>query len=303
MEPKTAWDILQDRQTFHRGLIDDGLGHSHACGSLVEVCGPSSSGKTQYALGLAVRIVSDPQQTTNTNPPTNAREIVDPDSDPDPQRNTSETSHPSRSKPNRTTGASAPSRALYLHTGPASHLASRLAAMATSDATVLERIWLHHLSSWADLIRTLDRRLPASIRLIVIDSLPPLLVESSGADLDLNGERDSKDSKESKDSKDKRLTTPLGPRRTEQLFSLAARLKAIADALPCLVLVVNHVVARPDSLVPDAAPVPALGLAWSSCVNARLYIARTARMLRKVRHASLSDFRFMLACIWSHSSH
>mmetsp|Transcript_22250 Transcript_22250/g.69242 ORF Transcript_22250/g.69242 Transcript_22250/m.69242 type:complete len:148 (-) Transcript_22250:52-495(-) len=81
--------------------------------------------------------------------------------------------------------------------------------------------------------------------------------------------------------------------RTEALMAIAGKLKALASRYNLAVVVTNHVVdvmdAEPGD--PQRAPptqvghlgvmmtsrrrvVPSLGLAWSSCVNTRLFVSR-----------------------------
>ncbi|KAL6074484.1 DNA repair protein xrcc3 [Balamuthia mandrillaris] len=134
---------------------------------------------------------------------------------------------------------------------------------------------------WRLLLTELASLIPARhVRLLVIDSIAALYREDFGTDQTAE--------------------------RARVLFSHAALLKQIADNFNMVVLVVNQVSAYfPSSSstlgttsffdLSSASPsssskvVPALGLAWSNCINVRLLCSKTSRSVSSTSSCSSSS--------------
>jgi len=128
-----------------------------------------------------------------------------------------------------------------------------------------------------DLWRTVSERVPAllgqhSVRLLVIDSIGGVY--------------------RGQDEESAQSARTMHGQRAQQLLRLAAKLKELAHKFDIATVVLNQVVDKPSDGqnrrtaapwelgacgTPDGSMrVPALGLAWSSCVNTRLVLTRRA---------------------------
>jgi hypothetical protein len=91
--------------------------------------------------------------------------------------------------------------------------------------------------------------------------------------------------------------------RAQFLFSIAAQLKWISDTFRTAVVVVNQVTAdfnssSSSSVVASATSVPALGLAWCTCVNTRFFVQRSL-----VLHSSVASDDFIDNTAQSYAMH
>ncbi len=148
-----------------------------------------------------------------------------------------------------------------------------------ADCELLKNnVYVLHIEDPDDLWRTVSERLPAllgqhSVRLLVIDSIGGVF----------RGQADDENAQSAR---------AMHGQRAQQLLRLAAKLKELAHKFDIATVVLNQVVDKPcDGLhrrtaapwqlgacgMPDGSMrVPALGLAWSSCVNTRLVLTRRA---------------------------
>ena len=159
-------------------------------------------------------------------------------------------------------------RTAYICCGEGRFPASRLAQLAAdyeqrygvAQASLMESVSIVQLPNSEEVFDTVLTRIPemchsGGVRLVVIDSIAGMF----------RGEY------ETKSSGDMAIRTTL-------LFRFSSELKRIADTYNTRVVIVNQVTDgfRGDASV-DKDCVPALGLAWSHCVNKRLLLSRDAR--------------------------
>jgi DNA-repair protein XRCC3 len=137
-----------------------------------------------------------------------------------------------------------------------------------------DNIYIKHVGSIDQLFHSMLKQVPPlvqqrNVRLVIIDSIAALLRYEYG--------------------------TGAGQllERSKVLFSQANQLKQIADQLQVAVVVINQVSDYIDEsrLLSDLTSskkrvVPALGLAWSNCINSRLLLSKTRATYRGAVSAS-----------------
>jgi replicative DNA helicase len=132
-----------------------------------------------------------------------------------------------------------------------------------------DNIYIKHVGSIDQLFHSMIKQVPPlvqqrNVRLVIVDSIAALLRYEYGTG------------------------TSQMVERSRVLFSQANQLKQIADQLQVVVVVINQVSDYIDDsrlVLSDFAShkkrvVPALGLAWSNCVNSRLLLSKTRSTYR-----------------------
>ena len=151
-------------------------------------------------------------------------------------------------------------------------LAQALVARADvpySEQQLLERVYVETVDTFERMRVVLRDALPellrqGDVRLVVIDSVAAL-TRGDGVDGEFSGDHGARGAGAS---------AGAGSRaRADALFALAAELKRAARAHDTTFVVTNHVTADFASAADDAVK-PALGLAWSHCVDARFMLRR-----------------------------
>lgn len=149
----------------------------------------------------------------------------------------------------------------------------------------LSNIHIEQCSDSENILDTIASKLPEmcqklNVTLIIIDSL-------AGA---IRCEYDPRSSKEMKD-------------RTSKLFSFASTLKRLSDAYRVAIVVVNQVtdggfsekqesldlLRNNDNTFLSNSTIPALGLAWSHCINTRIMLRKDDNAVRSIFTMSDSD--------------
>ncbi|EGD72375.1 hypothetical protein PTSG_00395 [Salpingoeca rosetta] len=157
----------------------------------------------------------------------------------------------------------------------AKHCAQRypsLASIAVSDNVFTNRINTAD-EFWMFVHEALPSLLSSSgVRLVVIDSIAALF----RADFALDE----------------------SAARAHVLFDIGRQLKQLAHAHKTAIVCINQVSAHvPEEVLPSFAPsrvIPALGLAWSSCINARYFVRRITSREASVQAAC--DVERQLSC-------
>lgn len=132
-----------------------------------------------------------------------------------------------------------------------------------------DNIYIKHVGSIDQLFHSMLKQVPPlvqqrNVRLVIVDSIAALLRYEYGSG------------------------TSQMVERSRVLFSQANQLKQIADQLQVVVVVINQVSDYVDDsrlVLSDFAShkkrvVPALGLAWSNCINSRLLLSKTRSTYR-----------------------
>eukprot|EP01039_Chlorochromonas_danica_P004158 gene4158-4567_t len=153
--------------------------------------------------------------------------------------------------------------AAILSSGEGAFPIRRLSQVASSSSSnqhlsseeVLKRIHIEDSTNADDILNTLSKKLPEmcqehNVQLLILDSLAGLI----------RFEYDGKSTQEMTE-------------RTIFLFTLAKQLKWLADTFHLAVVIVNQVTAG-DMDGMDGSSMPALGLAWSHCVNSRILLEK-----------------------------
>jgi DNA-repair protein XRCC3 len=164
----------------------------------------------------------------------------------------------------------------YISAGEGQFPMRRLSQMAQNFAKhfqmnvvdVLDKIYIETCMNIEDCLEDIQKKLPKmcmehNIRLLIIDSLAGLV----------RSEFDT--------SKIDQMRL-----RTQMLFLLAQKLKWLANTFNLAVVVVNQATSAmtEDSLVHSSSShmVPALGLAWSHCINSRIFLSRDTTFIRSL---------------------
>ncbi|KAK4537793.1 hypothetical protein CDCA_CDCA14G3818 [Cyanidium caldarium] len=170
--------------------------------------------------------------------------------------------------------ANNPGETVYVHTEGGAFPVSRLREMVrarsapqawsepgTERSAALDRIYVEHANervrTLGDMDELVRRRLPQllrfrpEIRLVIVDSLAAVVRPEYN-----------------------RAERHQMVRRAQWLFALALQLRQAVRQIPVAVVVANPVTYRYDYVHNTRRPVPALGHAWSHCVNARYWIQR-----------------------------
>ena len=276
-EPATAYSLLHN--TFHRWqlrlgcpVLDAALGGGlDVAGVITEVAGEAGVGKTQLALQLMLQ-VQLPQSMGGL--AGGAVYLHGDTSNADPALR-------------------------RLHT-MAEAFAARHASVGAEVERLKHQIYVMQVDSPDDLWHIVDERVPAlvsteRVRLIVIDSLAGL---HRGLETGLPPEAPG-------------AQAELAIHRARHVQKLAARLKQLSTVFNVAVVVLNQVTDKPldEAQRRSAAPwergacatagggarIPALGVAWASCVNTRLMLTRTAIS----EAGGLSGWRRWLHVAWS----
>lgn len=149
------------------------------------------------------------------------------------------------------------------------------AGSAQDPSSLLHNIYIKSVSSIEQLFQSMLKQVPLlvqqrNVRLVIIDSIAALLRHEYGSGAAQIIER------------------------SRVLFSQANQLKQIADQLQVVVVVINQVtdyvddsrLITSDLISTKKRVVPALGLAWSNCINTRLLLTKTRSVYRGVVSAS-----------------
>lgn len=164
----------------------------------------------------------------------------------------------------------------------AAAFAVRFAVQGADRERLKQNVYVLQIDDPDDLWRTINERMPAlletaPVRLLVLDSVGGVF--RSAADDAISGGGGGASARSAHGQ------------RAQQLLRLAARLKQLADTYSIATVVVNQVTDKPSDEqhrrlaapwevgacgTPDggSARVPALGPAWSSCVNTRIVLTR-----------------------------
>ncbi|XP_039119914.1 LOW QUALITY PROTEIN: DNA repair protein XRCC3 homolog [Dioscorea cayenensis subsp. rotundata] len=223
-KPENPLHLHTTKLTLGCPILDSFLGGGIPCGSITELVGESSAGKTQLCLQLLLSSLLPPSLG----------------------------------------GLSSPS--LYIYSEPPFPLRRLLRlSLPSLPPCPLDHVFVR-LSTHPDDLLSLLSHLPDSlpVRLIVIDSIAALF----RSEFD-NTPRDLKS-------------------RSSLFFKISTKLKDRARKLGAAVVVTNHVVDVVEAECGGARclwssgrrVVPALGLAWSHCVNTRVFLTRSEGMSR-----------------------
>ncbi len=148
----------------------------------------------------------------------------------------------------------------------------------------LDRIYLDNVKTVESLFRLIFEKLPALIeksqsKLLIIDSIAAIFRSDEGGTANSNTEQ----------SNNSRFIRPLA-QRAEDFFRLSAQLKILAAKYSLVILILNQVtdvVQNEENSHSDRSGlglmvkssgrsvIPALGLAWSNCVETRIFLTRT----------------------------
>ena len=175
----------------------------------------------------------------------------------------------------------------------------RYAHVGADRERLKNNVYVLNIEDPEDLWRTIDERVPAllkceQVRLLVLDSIGGIF-RSAADECSASSAR------------------AAHGQRAQQLMQFAARLKAIANKYHIATIIINQVTDKPSDAqhrrsaapweigacgTPDGSTrVPALGIAWSSCVNTRLILTR------RCAHAPASDGTGAYDTTWRRHMH
>jgi DNA-repair protein XRCC3 len=147
--------------------------------------------------------------------------------------------------------------------------------ISLSQSQLLSNVHIEKCYSSESIEETITQRLPTmcsnnNIKLVIIDSLAGIFRTEFNATIMSDAVQ-----------------------RTASLFKISSKLKWLADTFRVAVVVVNQVTASGFNSVLSSGTthVPALGLAWSHCINSRITLHRDTQAMRMVGTSCHADDR------------
>jgi DNA-repair protein XRCC3 len=274
MSRRSAWKLYESYEgrghilSTGDAILDATLGGGILTNGITEIAGEAGVGKTQLCLTLALQAYLD---TENGGMESGAMYLNCGEGQfPDRRLEQLASTYASKYE-NKSSTSSDSSTSQSTNTD----MGKQKRPMSFSD--FMNNVYIEKVHSTDQALEMLSKQVPelirkkekdtdkdkGSIRLLIFDSLAGLI-------------RTEFDSSNSNDMKS----------RTMVLFSLATKLKWLADTYNLCVVVVNQVTAGgfdnqsasasggSSSISGNSQPVPALGLVWATCVNTRIQLRR-----------------------------